>query len=324
MITRRDVAEHAGVSKTTVSRVLNNNGYVSPENRERVEESIRLLGYRPNLIARSLKTKQTKQLLFYAPELTNPFYIEVYHGMEDYAEEQGYTIVVSSRYDHRVIEQRQFDGIILSNVSPEQQKEYSDLDIPTVVTNYSSHALSIPYAGIDIEEGALNAMKHLAGCGHKRIAFISNVPSDDDQRLQGYKKSLESANLAYDPRMMVVDAGKGTAYHQGYRAAERLIQARTGATAVFSFNDAMAIGALSAFSERGIDVPDDISVMGFDDILQSGFTDPPLSTVRMPKYQLGRESARMLIEMINGKKVQPVVLKTGLLIRKSTTNIFIK
>lgn len=317
MITRKDVAEYAGVSKTTVSRVLNNSGYVSPENRERIERAIRELGYRPNLIARSLKTKETRQLLFHAPELSNPFYMEVYKGMEEYAEEHGYTIVVSSRFDVDIVNQRQFDGIILSAVQPDYEKELVALNIPVVVTSYTRSLLTFPSVGIDIEEGALAATTYLLGKGHREIAFMTNSGILDDTRYNGYIRGLKEAGIYHGNDLLVSDNKPHSPFEQGWRMALSLLESKKRFTAVFAFNDAIAIGAMSAFHSKGCRIPEDISVVGFDDILQARFTCPPLTTIYMPKYEQGRESARLLLKTIQGVEVESMTLQTRLVERAS-------
>lgn len=320
MITRDDVAKYAGVSKSTISRVLNNNGYVSKENRDKIENAINNLGYTPNLIARSLRTKETRQILFFVPELSNPFYMEVYQGMEDYAEENGYTIVVSRHYDHNMIKQRQYDGIILSQISPELQFEFQSLGIPVVVTYYGSQPLSIPFVSINIEEGAKMAMNYLIHNGHKKIAFITNE-NLDDQRFLGYSKGIEILKLQCNQRYVKKCTDNSSGYHQGYAAANELIDSGLDITAIFAFNDIIATGSIAAIMERGIKVPDQISIIGFDDILQSQFTCPPLTTIRMPKYEQGWESARTLISLINGETVKPIDLNTKLIVRRSVINV---
>jgi DNA-binding LacI/PurR family transcriptional regulator len=317
--TRKDVAEHAGVSKTTVSRVLNNSGYVSPENREKIENAIRELGYRPNLIARSLKTKETRQFLFQAPELSNPFYMEVYKGMEEYAEEHNYTIVVSSRYDRDIVHQRQFDGVILSGIQPEHEKDLKALKIPVVVTSYTRVSLPFPSVGIDIEEGALAAMRHLIAKGHREIAFLTNGDTQKDDRYKGYAKGLEAGGIPLQQQLLVSSPGPGAAYEKGFRLAEKLMGTNVRFTAVYAFNDAIAIGAMSAFYQRGYRIPDSLSLIGFDDILQSRFTCPPLTTIYMPKYEQGWESARLLLKTIQGEAVESLTLQTRLVERGSVT-----
>jgi DNA-binding LacI/PurR family transcriptional regulator len=319
MITRDDVAKYAGVSKSTVSRVLNNKGYVSADNRVKIEKAINDLGYTPNLIARSLKTRETRQLLFYAPDLANPFYMEVYQGMEDYAEENGYTIVVSRHYDHNIIKQRQFDGVILSYVSPEIQEQISRMDMPLVITDYSSEPLTVPYVRINVEEGASMAMNHLIAQGHRKIAYLTYNENEKDLRYQGYINSLKVIGESPNPKYIVSCSGNVSSFHQGHNSAIKMLDEGVNATAVYAFNDALAIGAISAFYEKGMKLPGDISIIGFDDILQSRFTCPPLTTIKIPKYEQGWESAKALIKLIKGESIQPITLNTELVIRNSVS-----
>lgn len=321
MVTKKDVADYAGVSKTTVSRVLNNNGYVSKEKREKIEKAIKELGYTPNLIARSLKTKETRQILFYVTDMLNPFYMEVYRGIEDYAVKYGYAIVVSRRFDEDVIRQRQFDGVILSGVSNEQQKRLVNIGIPAVVTDYSGLPLAIPSVGIDIQDGALMAMNCLFQHGHQNISFITSASTHSDLRYQGYVKGLEKQGISLQPELIITYKSGSSGYEQGYRAAVWLIESGRKATAVFAFNDVMAIGAMAAFLEKGYDMPREMSIIGFDDIIQSQFSYLPLTTVHIPKYEQGWESAKMLIKSIKGEEVTALTLKPGLTVRKSVYDL---
>ena len=321
IVTRKDVAERANVSVTVVSRVTNNNGYVAADKRKRVEKVIEELGYSPNLIARGLKTNETKQILFYAPELSNPFYVEVYQGMEDYAEKHGYTIVVSRHYDDDIIYQRKIDGMILSAISKKRQAEFLKLRVPVVVTNYSGETLEIPSVGIDMMEGARKAVGYLCECNHKRIGFITNISIHQEQRYLGYLQGLKEKNIEPNPNWVLLENSRGTAYDQGYRAAYRLLDQKPYITAIFVFNDAMAIGVIAALSERGIRIPADLSIIGFDDILQAKYTCPPLTTIHIPKYEQGEESARMLIRKIKGKDVRNTTLRTDLIIRGSVKGL---
>jgi DNA-binding LacI/PurR family transcriptional regulator len=321
MVTRKDVARFAGVSNTTVSRVLNNNGYVSPESRERVEAAIKELGYTPNLIARGLKTKKSGQLLFCASEFSNPFYMEVYEGMEQYAKQFGYTIVVASYFDQAIISQRQFDGVILSNVDMEKEQEFLSLDTPLIINNYTPNSYRLTSIKINIEQGAYKAMNHLYSMGHREIAFITNIASDDEQRLRGYKNFLEDNGIPVNPDYIFVNTDPSSPYEQGFNAATQLIKSLKSVTAVFAFNDAMAIGAISAFGQNNISVPRDISVIGFDDILQARFSTPALTTMKIPKYELGVESIKMLIRKIEGEPVHSFTLDSELIMRDSIRSL---
>ena len=321
IVTRKDVAERAGVSVTVVSRVINNKGYVSKEKRERVEKVIKELGYTPNLIARGLKTNETKQLMFYAPDITNPFYMEVYQGMEDYAMMQGYTIVVSRHFSDAVIRQRRFDGLIMYNVSTDKQDKIRELGIPVVVTDYNQAKLSIPSVGIDMREGARKAVSYLVSCGHRDIGFVTNSENRLDQRYLGYVDELQNCNIEFDEEKIEIQKLGDSMYEQGYNAGVNILNKEMNITSLFVFNDAMAIGLMAALNERGVRVPEDISVIGFDNILVSRYTIPPLTTIHIPKYEQGWESTKMLINMIKGKTVEEVTLHTSLVERDSVRKI---
>jgi len=320
MATRKEVADYANVSETTVSRVVNNNGYVSLDNREKVENAIKVLGYSPNFIARSLKTKETKQILFYATDLINPFYIEVYQGIEDYAVKHGYIIVVSGHFEKNMIRQRQFDGVIVSNILPDQQKEFLDLNIPIVATNYSGQHMKIPSVDIDVKGGAREVMNYLYQCGHRRIGFICARISFNE-RYTGYLSALEEMGLPVAKSRIITSAKGKSNFEYGYNAALNLIENGLDVTAIFSFNDAMAIGAMAAFSQKGIRIPEDISIIGFDDIIQSRYASPPLTTIQLPKFEQGMESVKLLIQEIKGEEVSNVSLNTKLIIRDTVSKI---
>ena len=321
MITRSDVAKHAGVSNTTVSRVLNNNGYVSPESRDKVESAIKELGYLPNLIARSLKTKKSNQLLYCVSDYHNPFYMEVYAGMEEYSKQHGYTIVVASEVNTDIISQRQFDGIVLSYADRKLLEELQKLDIPVVINNYTSHIYTLPSINIDIENGALSALSHLLDNGHKRIAFLTNIDSQEDQRLINYKKFLSHKGIDLSENLIVACTKYSSPYMQGYDAAIKLMESNTEVTAAFVFNDAMAIGAIAAFQSNGFSVPDHISIIGFDNIEQATYSTPALTTIDIPRYTLGEESIKMLLRQINGEAVTSIKLDTKLLKRSSVKKL---
>ncbi len=306
---------------TVVSRVINNKGYVSKEKRQKVEKAIKELGYTPNLIARGLKTNETKQLMFYVPDITNPFYMEVYQGMDDYATEQGYTIVVSKHFSDEVVRQRRFDGLILYNISPDIFEKIEKLGIPMVITDYNQEKLSIPSVAIDMRDGVRKAVSYLIECGHTNIGYVTNSDNLNDQRFLGYVDELYNNGIEYDKEKVEIQLMGDTMYEQGYNAGINIIKKKTNITAIFAFNDAVAIGLMAAFNERGLRIPRDISVIGFDNILASRYTIPPLTTIHIPKYEQGRESAKMLINAIQGKKESEIILHTRLIKRGSVRSL---
>ncbi len=301
--------------------MINNKGYVSKEKRDRVQIAIKELGYTPNLIARGLKTNETKQLMFYSPDKFNPFYTEVYQGMEDYAMEQGYTIVVSRHFCDEVVRQRRFDGLIMSEITNDNQDKITNLGIPVVATDYNHSRLSIPSVGIDMREGARKAVSYLINCGHTNIAYVTDSDSFSDQRFLGYVDELRNNGIEYDREKVKIQLEEDNMYEKGYNAGVNILKGNKDITAVFTFNDAIAIGLMAAINEGGLRIPEDISVVGFDNILASRYTIPPLTTIHVPKYEQGRECAKMLINMIQGKNESEVMLHTHLIERSSVRNI---
>jgi DNA-binding LacI/PurR family transcriptional regulator len=321
LVTRKDIAEYAGVSKTTVTRVINNQGSVSKENLEKVNQAIKVLQYYPNMVARGLKTKKTYQILFHAPELLNPFFVEIYSGMDEVAQQHGYHIVVSSHYDINVVRQRQYDGVILSYVPRDRRPdEYMILGVRLVATNYLMSDLEIPHIKVDIANGITQALDYLFSCGHRKIALLT-LPFPDDQRIAAYKKWLQTKMIPFQDELVYTQYTGNTNYEQGYNIGMLIAKNGLDATAILAFNDAMAIGLLAAFNQKGIKVPKDFSLIGFDDITQAKYTNPPLTTISSYLYQIGKECAQMLISEINGEIVHTKVLKTVLVMRDSVANI---
>jgi DNA-binding LacI/PurR family transcriptional regulator len=321
LVTRKDIAEYAGVSKTTVTRVVNNQGSVSMENIEKVNQAIRTMEYYPNMVARGLKTKKTYQILFHAPALLNPFFVEIYTGMNEVAQQHGYHIVVSSNDDLNVIKQRQYDGVILSYIPTGHcQEEYKISGVRLVATNYSTCDLEIPHVKVDIAYGITQALDYLFECGHHKIALFS-VPFLYDQRIDAYKNWLQIKKLPFQKNLVHTDYMGKNSYEQGYNTGILIAENGLDATAILAFNDAMAIGMLAAFNRKGIRVPEDISLVGFDDITQAKYTNPPLTTISNFLFQIGKECAQMLISEINNEIVSTKVIKTELIIRNSVARI---
>jgi DNA-binding LacI/PurR family transcriptional regulator len=320
LVTRKDIAKYAGVSKTTVTRVVNNQGSVSEKNIEKVNQAIKTMEYYPNMVARGLKTKKTYQIFFHATELLNPFFAEIYMGMNEIARQHGYHIVVSSHYDINSIRQRQYDGVILSYVPKYPFEEYIK-GVRLVATDYSNDVLKIPHIKVDITSGIIQALDYLYECGHRRIA-LATIVFEDDQRVAAYKKWLEIKKLLFQDNLIYnIQLDGNTNYEQGYNSGILIAENGLDATAILVFNDAMVIGMLAAFNRKGIRVPEDISVVGFDNITQAKYTNPPLTTVDSFLYQIGKECAQMLISEINGEIVNTKVIKTELIIRDSVARI---
>lgn len=321
-----DVARVARVSVATVSRALSG-GYCSPQTRERVLQAVEEVGYFPNRLARALVRRLSPTIGLVLPDIANPFFPALTRGVEDRASEFGFTVLlvntdgdparerraVRSLLEHRV------GGVILVTAQ-RGQRVVSDIlaqGVPLVVMDRRAGAENVSTVTVDNVEGARLAVDHLLDLGHRRIAFIGGVPGAATAagRLQGYRLALRSRGILLDPSLVAVGHFQ---YDGGYKAMRALLAHRP--TAVFAANDLMALGAIKAAREAGMEVPQDVSVVGFDDIPMAEMAHPPLTTVRQPAYEMGREAARLLVEFVRGTGGSPrdVVLPAELVIRRST------
>jgi len=330
MITIKDVAEKAHVSIATVSRVLNNTRYVSPEIAVRVHQAVEELHYEHNALARNLRRNQSLTLGVIIPDSNNPFFAEVTRGVEDACFDQGYVVVLcntsestekaasylTTLYQHRAA------GIII--VSPgdmtDELQAYLDKGYPIVVVDRPLPRVAADMVVSDNYGGARMAVQHLVELGHKRIAFIINQEPLETvkSRWQGAQDAMSEAGLPIDPDLI---------YHQGdflpdsgYKAAHQFLRLSTPPSAIFAFNDLMAFGVLSFAYDRHIRIPEDLSIIGFDDIAISAYAVPSLTTIAQPKYELGQKVAEILLKRIQGDDapILHLTLPTELIVRKST------
>jgi LacI family transcriptional regulator len=328
MATIYDVAKRAGTSVATVSAVVNNSAYVSPELRERVEIAITELDYNPNLVARSLAKKKTFTIGMLIPDIANPFFPEVVRGAEDKAKEAGYTILLGNSDNRSDMEEtylnlffsKQVDGILLIKGSEELSDNFrqklEDTGTPLVLVDRESESIKADSVVADDVGGARTAVDHLIALGHQRIGIITGFPnvSTSKGRLQGYRKALQSHQLEYDATL--VEAGDyGT--ESGYRAGVRLLQQEP--TAVFVTNFLMTVGFMKALEEAGLRCPEDVAVVSYDDFMWSEFFRPRLTGVEQPKYQIGYQSTELLLRRLadKQKKTEKIVLENRLRIRES-------
>jgi len=327
-----DVAAKAGVSPATVSLVLNGKPGVSPETRQRVLQAAEELNYRPNASARSLVLEKTNMLGVILPDIGSPFYSEVVQGVEQEATAQGYYLVLcttcgkSSReegYLHLFWEHR-VDGLLL--VTPRNESLIQEIrkhGFPLVVLDRDiSLQDDVVEVIVDNFHGAIQAVEHLIHCGYRNIGFINGLPEiqASQERFRGYQTALRKHGLCFCPELVV--EGDFTE-RGGYIAMKKLLSVASNLDAVFVANDWMALGALRAIREQGLRVPDDIGLVGFDDVPLAAQTDPPLTTVRQPMREMGALGVQLLIQLIKGKKVTPTkfTLPTELVLRGSTRQI---
>ena len=298
-----DVAREAGVSKSTVSRVISGDGSpVRDSTRERVVEAIRRLGYERNAVAGSLRTNRTFTVILIIPDITNPFWPEVARGAQDALAEHGYAVVLAnSDWDERREREflararsNRFDGIII-NPAGVSNEELLLGGIPAVVVGLGTEYPDFDMVGSDSYGGTTLAMEHLIGLGHRRIGLISGVSrrSSSASRVNGYLDYLRRHDMPIEDDLIVrcpygEDAGQ--------QAMTQLLCLDRPPTAVFAANDMLAIGALQAVHEAGLRVPEDLSIVGMDDIHAVSVTTPPLTTVAKQKSESGWQAAAFLLE----------------------------
>ncbi|QXD15144.1 LacI family transcriptional regulator [Rhodocaloribacter litoris] len=328
-VTIKDVAREAGVAVSTVSRMLNNSGPVSPEARQRIEAAARRLGYVPNATARSLITSKTHTLGILLPDLFGEFYSEVLRGLDQTARQHAYHILVSSSHNERrdieaalLAMNGRVDGLVVMAPAVDRRALRDNLParLPVVLLNCHVDASGFDTIRLDNEGGARALVEHLIAHGHRHIAMITGGAGniDAEERLGGYRAALEAAGLPVDPGLIVEGDFTQAA---GYRAMQALLARTPRPTALFAANDAMAIGAMGALREAGLRVPEDVAVGGFDDIPMAPYLNPPLTSVHVPISELGALAMQRLIDRIENEhppEPREEVIPTRLVVRASS------
>ena len=329
-VTRRHVAERAGVSPTIVSYVINNNRYVDREKRRRVIQAIQELSYQPNAIAKSLKSSKSYHIAFITDEIANEHFSRIVLEMEDYAYGKGYIIsLCHSRNDEKYIHQmisRQFDGIVISTniLSEDLICKFPEVGIPTVLFGNRTFNIASPeiaFVNINIYGGAQKAIAYLIEKGHRKIAFLDNITNQNilrdekDLRMRAYRDTLIQNDIEINTDHILSDIKD---HHDAYRKCHHLFKAADRPTALFAHDDMLAVAAMSAINHLKLKIPEDVAVIGFDNSTISNFTVPPLTTVEIPRDQIGKTVLELLLKRIEGQNVQNVDLDTTLVIRDST------
>jgi LacI family transcriptional regulator len=321
-----DVAREAGVSPSTVSRILTGTAQVSEDKKKAVEKVIERLGFTRNMMASGLKLGRTHTLGIVMPEVASSFWEVSLRGIEDRLRGSGYVpMLMSGHWDAdqeaqrvELLLQRQVDGIILlsGRLSAEDIKKFSARR-PIAVFGRTLEGKNAIGVSLDNRGGAFLATTHLIDLGHRQIAFIAGVPEHPDavERMVGYRDALEAAGIAFDKKLVVQGDFHETG---GFLAMNRLIDAGRAFTAVFAANDQTALGARLALFRRGIRLPDDVSLVGFDDLPVSRYATPPLTTVHQPVYELGRMLVDAMFDLIEGRPAKLEVPVMELIVREST------
>jgi LacI family transcriptional regulator len=323
-----DVAREARVSVFTVSAVINNKGRVSSTLARRVQAAIRKLNYRPNLLARSLAKQKTHTIGMMVTDIANPFFPAIVRGAEDLAQKAGYSVLLCNSDDKQdkealyleLLISKRVDGIILNKtpgrLSFAQRKMISDAKVPVVLLMRTCPGLKADIAQTDDELGAHDAVAHLARIGHKRIGLVGGPlhVSNALARRVGYRKALQEAGLSLDPALVFEGDYR---IDSGHRAGLALLPRRPDAVLVTNY--LMTVGFMNAADEIGMRCPEDFALISFDDYPWLGCFRPRLSTVELPKYELGKAAVRLLLDRLQGSKrrAQNVLLSPQLRVRES-------
>jgi len=308
----KDVAEHAGVSTATVSRALMNPEKVSAATRQKVEQAVYATGYTSHGIARNARRNDTQTILVIVPDICDPFFSEIIRGVEVTAAQQGYLVLIGdcahqNRHEKtflHLMRTQQIDGMVLlgSQLPFDTDAEALRNLPPMVMGNEFAPEMSLPTVHIDNLTAAFEAVNHLLQLGHRRIACITGpeaVPLSQ-YRLQGYIQALRRSNIAIDPACIV--SGDFT-FEAGARALKQLMSLPQPPEAIFCHSDLMALGAMNQARKLGLRIPQDLSVVGFDDIELARYYEPPLTTVAQPRFAIGREAMLLLLDELQGKRV---------------------
>ena len=324
------VAEKAGVSIATVSRVINNNPNVNPETRLKVQQVIKELRYNPNRVAKRLRNRNASSNLLgvLIPDIQNPFYVEVLRGIEDIAYENKYALIMCNfSQDEKkqqmyldIIQSESVDGLIAAPTSEKDEnvKNLVRSGLPIVCVDRGLDEVDVDVILVENEKGAYNAVDYLAKSGYKRIAYISGlqkIPSSQ-QREKGYIQALKDNGLEISKELIKYGDSR---HESAVKLCEELLELESPPDALFTGNNLITLGALETIHKRNLNIPNDIAIIGFDDMYWSISLNPPLTAVRQPAYEIGKRAAEQLIARINdpSRPAISMILKTELMIRSS-------
>lgn len=331
----KEIAQLAGVSTTTVSHVINNTRFVSEDKRERVRKAMTTLAYRPNRMAAGLRTKRSYAIGVVLPDITNPYFAEIARGVEDACFEHNYSAIICNSDDSAQTEahylsmlaEKQMDGIILVNVGVADRSpatpEHIACDIPLVMLDREVPGLASDSIQVDNKLGGRMAAECLFRLGHRRVVCIGGTPDVYPSwgRVDGFVEYMrESGHPLPSGLVLEGDFQAGS----GFELARKAMAGKKKPTAIFAANDLMACGAIRALTEMGYRIPEDVSVVGFDDISLSSLFNPPLTTIRQPRLEMGRTAVKLLLERIGdpGLETRRVMLPLELVERQTSGEAF--
>ena len=338
-VTIKEVAKKANVSITTVSRVFNGNDGVSPKTRKRVLKVIEELGYSPSAMASGLKTNLSKCIGIAVPDALGDFYGEIIDGIESVTAKKGYNVIIS--LNHRIIKEelvgvdffkaKKVDGAILVTTSGDDDYVHSLIEggYNIVLLDRDPHKLNVDTVKIDNFGGGYMATEHLLNLGHSSILIIQGVPFIDSskERFNGYKRALKNKGIKINNQFIL--NGNFTV-NSGYSSVKKYLDDYgLDFSAIFATNDQMAIGAIKALNDKGISVPEEVSIVGFDDSYISPYIIPPLTTIKQRREEMGKVAAELLLDRIisdNKKRITPrqIIIPVELIKRESAISLSLK
>ena len=328
-VTTKTIARLAGVSERSVYRALKNKPEIDSRTKEKVLKLVKDYDYRLNAIARSMVMQKTRTIGLFLPDITTSFYAEITAGIEGILAQNDYTLILGKSDFNpekeisylNLFQERRVDGMILAAISKETLKKSvileRDKKIPTILVDVYSDGKDVDSIKVDNKKGAGLAIDYLSSLGHKKIAFISDKVVTRERRI-GYEKALKNHHLPLNENFIIESSF--ISEDAGYRGVKQLLQLSNSPTAIFCARDLIAVGAISALVESELKVPENISVIGFDDINLAKFLNPPLTTVAQPKKKIGEMAARKLLEKIedkNRQKAMEKILQPKLVVRNS-------
>jgi len=326
-----DIAKKAGVAPSTVSRALEDHPRIGATTKKRIQEIAREMDYIPSTVAKSLAANKTWTIGMVLAAISDPFMGRVVEGVEQVAIETGFNVFISTSQNDRqreiaiikMLQKRRVDGIIViaSHLFDQYPRFYGSSKVPIVIINEQKPGETMHFVTVDDVHGAQLAVEHLLALGHRRIGYVgvTNRPKSNQYRLKGYQDALEAAGIASDPALIFTSDTIEDHAKRGEASLEPLLAA--GATAVFCFNDTTAIGLLAACHKRGLSVPDNLSIIGFDDIDMAAYTHPPLTTIRQPRFELGQRAMHMMLNLLDGQEPENQIVPGELVVRQTTAQL---
>jgi LacI family transcriptional regulator, repressor for deo operon, udp, cdd, tsx, nupC, and nupG len=325
----KDIARALGISHSTVSRALRDSPLVRAETVSEIKEKAYALGYRPSAVARSLVTRETRMIGLVVTTIADPFHGEVMTGVEEVAGAAGYSVILASSHREpereiravRALQERRVDGILVasSRVGDLYLSAMTEMRVPIVLINNQYDGHLVYSVSVDNESAARDAVRHLIDLGHKRIAYLGDKfgSHSDADRLAGYRSALDSAGIPFDSDRVA----QGDSSPEGsVPGVHQLLALTPRPTALFCYNDMSSLAALRVAAELRLSVPEELSIVGFDDLFFTAYLQPPLTTIRQPRREMGREATELLLALLKGEPVgsQRIAVKGELVVRGST------